>query len=364
MENTSLKQYNNHNVRVKFGRASEVQLRNCLNGFLQLLSKRFPEKNYGKCQIDINVVYTMDRETGQLKSSGSGFLWVENPEVYYIMCGFNPDGTDRYVSKRISPLQNDTSLKFLDMSFLEILDYDMSSGPDIRERLPPIEYIPSYTRSPEDAEEAYQYALSEYIRECKSQGIEPTPDHERLRHDARLGYIRASRAETHSIVDDRQVTYKLRGVVAGWVTKEELERRFEKFNSSSSHDGKDKSKVKVDLNPDPRKDEGHIEKREVIITYNHRFDGCFALQMHRRSYFTNPTTKQQEMFIFDFYKNFKQEAPIDSRGPREGYDKKKKSNFGNNSFLNRNMDTGFANRSEASTSTGSTDGFQVARRRR
>jgi hypothetical protein len=367
MENTSLKQYNNHNVRIKFGRASEEQLRNCLNGFLQLLSKKFPEKNYNKCQIDMNMVYTMDRETGQLKSTGSGFLWVENPEVYYIMCGFNPDGTDRYESVRSSPLQGDTSSRFLDMSFLEILDYDMSSGPEIRVQLPPIAEIPCYKRSEEDKEEAYQYALSAYIRECNGQGIEPTPDHESLRHDASYGYIRTSRAETHSIQDDRQVTNKLRGVVAGWVTKAELERRFEKFNSTSNHDGNDKLKVKVEFNPEPRKDEGHIEKREVIITYNRRFDGCFALQMHRRSYFMNPKTKKQEMFIFDFYKNFKQEVITDSRehrGSHEGYDRKKKTNFGNNSFLNRNMDNGFANRSQASTPTTSNDGFQTARRAR
>ena len=368
MENTSLKQYNNHNVHIKFGRASEEQVRTRLNGFLTLLSKKFPEKNYNKCQIDMNIVYTMDRETGQLKSTGSGFLWVENPEVYYIMCGFNPDGTDRYESVRNSPLQGDTSLNFLEMSFLEILDYDMSSGPEIRRQLPPIQEIPCYERSVEDAEEAYQYALSVYIQKCKAQGIEPTPDHESLRRDAKYGYIRTYRAETHSIQDDRQVTYKLRGVVAGWVTKAELERRFEKFNSSSSHDGKDKSKVKVELNPEPRKDEGHIEKREVIITYNpaHKFDGCFALQMHRRSYFTNPTTKKQEMFIFDFYKNFKQGVPTDSRehrGSREGYDKKK-TNFGNNNSLeNRNRDNGFMNRAQTST-TPSSDGFQSARRGR
>ena len=368
MENTSLKQYNNHNVHIKFGRASEEQVRNRLNGFLTLLSKKFPEKNYNKCQIDMNIVYTMDRETGQLKSTGSGFLWVENPEVYYIMCGFNPDGTDRYESVRNSPLQGDTSLNFLEMSFLEILDYDMSSGPEIRRQLPPIQEIPCYERSVEDAEEAYQYALSVYIQKCKAQGIEPTPDHESLRRDAKYGYIRTYRAETHSIQDDRQVTYKLRGVVAGWVTKAELERRFEKFNSSSSHDGKDKSKVKVELNPEPRKDEGHIEKREVIITYNpaNKFDGCFALQMHRRSYFTNPTTKKQEMFIFDFYKNFKQGVPTDSRehrGSREGYDKKK-TNFGNNNSLeNRNRDNGFMNRAQTST-TPSSDGFQSARRGR
>lgn len=348
MEN--IKTYNNHNVRIKFGRASEEQLRNCLNGFLKLLSKKFPGKNYDKCQIDMNVVYTTDRVTGQVKSTGSAFLWVENPEVYYIMCGFNPDGTDRYESVRNSPLQNDTSLKFLEMSFLEILDYDKSTGPEaeIRRELPPIQEIPCFMRKDEDAEEAYQYALREYIRECENQGIEPTPDHEHLRADAKIGHINASRAVTHILQDDKQVQNILRGVVADWVTDDELRRKFGKFDSTG--------RMKVFTG----KKFTETEKKEVIIEYCQKTDGSFALQMNRRTYFTNPKTKETETFIFDFFKNFNKNVSATDRFREDKKTEKPKDK----SFLNRNTDTGFATRSQASTPVSSNDGFQVAARRR
>lgn len=325
METGKIKTYNTHNVRIKFGRASEQQLRRCLNGFLNLLSKKFPEKNYHKCQIDINIVYENDRETNQPKSRGTGFLWVENPEVYYIMCGFNPDGTDRYLSSKNSPLQKDKSLKFLEMSFLEILDYDKSEGDEIKTKLPSIVEIPSFRRTPEDAEEAYQYALQEYIRECEANGTTPNPDHEKLRSDALIGHIQVARAESAILKDPRQVPNILRGEVADWVKEDDIKEKFIKFNSRGT--------MKITSKPTKN------GNKEFKITYDNASDGSFAFQMNRRSYFLNPETNKMECFTFDFFKNFNSQIPI-GNGP----EKSKNGFVKNNSFLNRNNDNGFLNR--------------------
>lgn len=78
---------------VSSGLSNEEQIRLIIDGFLSKISKL--NKNYNNCEYDINVIYSWKTK----QPIGLTYIRVEMEEVYNILCGYNPDGSERIIEK-------------------------------------------------------------------------------------------------------------------------------------------------------------------------------------------------------------------------------------------------------------------------
>ena len=79
---------NNHTLLVKSGLATDEQLEECLKNFLLKVSRILNREI--KCQYQSNLIIGRNG-----RYYGFGYLWLSNPEIYNILLGRNPDGTER-----------------------------------------------------------------------------------------------------------------------------------------------------------------------------------------------------------------------------------------------------------------------------
>ena len=88
-----MRDFNPHFLHVLSGIAENSQLATCLEKAIKDVSKKL--RREVMCEFKTNLIHIPDRETGQIKPVGYGYLWVSNPEVYYMLTGLNPDGSAR-----------------------------------------------------------------------------------------------------------------------------------------------------------------------------------------------------------------------------------------------------------------------------
>ena len=87
--------YNTNTLNLKVYNLTEEQVKTAISVAL----KEIHEKHDIKSSFHLNYVRRCDRETKRLVSTGISFVFFTNPEVYHILLGRNPDGTDRVETK-------------------------------------------------------------------------------------------------------------------------------------------------------------------------------------------------------------------------------------------------------------------------
>jgi hypothetical protein len=143
---SSARHMNNHNVYVVAGEATEQQLIDSTKIFKTQLCEMFPEKNYDKCEIIVNLVTDKDGN-----SFRHAYVWVSDIEVYYIMTGHNTDGTERFIIKDDEETKEEPEeINFDDMDWSDMMSEEIKkeSKVKIKEELPPILSLPGYEYTP------------------------------------------------------------------------------------------------------------------------------------------------------------------------------------------------------------------------
>jgi hypothetical protein len=337
--------YNNeHNVHVETGLATEEQLCKSVNAFKQELARKFPGKAYDKCEILVNLIVIRG------VSCRYAYIWVENPEVYYILCGMNPDGTERI--EEINPKENKNPLNLnIDLDLNEMMEeLESVEQPKQQKILEPILSLFGYEYTPEQAEIAHK----ELILEEEKNAIAEEREVRKVEKPV-YGFFRCTRSRTTSL-DTNQLSNKLRGIVPVWVTESMIRKKFERFATS-----KELIHFKISFTPEIAKNPGF---KAVIVDFgiSSKGSGTFALQMTRKTHFLNPATNTSTECVFDYFRDFGMEAVrkgIDNK-PKPYNTKPNQNSSTRTNFMNRVTDTGFSNRAVGETS--SSDGFQTVRR--
>jgi hypothetical protein len=314
--------HNLHNVYVKTGIATKEQLANSVNIFKKKLCDMFPDKSYDKCEILINLVIAKNQ------SAKYGYLWIENPEVYFIICGFNPDGSQR-VEEYIEVIEKEDELEDLDdLDLNDVISKKQKNTVKILKPLPPILELSSYEYTEEQAEIVHKEMIDEENRIAVSEGRTPN---EILK--PKLGFFECSRADATSI--PKGMSYNtLWGKVPHWVNDDMIRSVFYRYNE-------DTKQFKITMG-NPCKEGNPPNFKEVTICYGNTKRGVatFALQMTRKNKFINPSSKEEVECIFNYLKlhNDKDSATASSY-----VEHRYKKNTG---FLTRVNENNFMNRSK------------------
>jgi hypothetical protein len=319
------KYLNEHNIYVRSGMATLNQLKACVSKFKEELTKSSsPElRKLAKCEIESNIVTNMKGETQHF-----GYLWVELPEVYWILCGYNPDGTERVRVVEDTKPNTHIDLDNIDFSAIDLNTITSMTAKEpakIVENLPPLIPFPGYEYTEEQRLSTYNYLKEEEDRRAISEGREPNNI-----EMPKYGYFELDRSSTVSLEKDKNPSI-LRGEVPKCVTFTMLKNSFAKFAMSFTntdkakfeeiHSGKDRgpsSKVEVyncgahfriKIFPTHIRDRPNYKVVTIEYPLSGYATGIFAIQMRRKTVFTNPNPAPGESkevtCIFDFFRERK-----------------------------------------------------------
>lgn len=327
--------FNNvHNVHVKTNLASKEQLDNSIKIFMKQLCSMFPNKKYEKCEILTNLVISRG------ESVGYGYIWVENPEIYFILCGFNPDGTERfeeYTENTVKePEEDDLDLDFSSMDISNIIKEKQLKEPiKIMKPLGPLLTLPGYEYTEVQAEKAHKSLLEEEEILASKESRAPR-DIEKPKY----GYFECKRSETTSIEENMSYNI-LWGKIPNWVSEKMLIEKFNRFSEPSY--SKDPKQFSINFGNQCKDVQNY---KEVTIKYSIAPKGIatFALQMTRKTTFINPSNENKAECVFNYYIPKDKRIPSShnsTSSPDSGKGPHKKTFFKNtktsdNVFLNRN----------------------------
>lgn len=299
---SSARHMNNHNVYVVAGEATEQQLIDSTKIFKKQLCEMFPEKGYDKCEIIVNLVTDKDGN-----SFRHAYVWVSDIEVYYIMTGHNPDGTERFIIKDDEETKEEPEeINFDDMDWSDMMSEEIKkeSKVKIKEELPPILSLPGYEYTPAQYERVKETLRSEAVSNNKPFDESSVP---------KFGYFAASRARAGNVSSEYNSSV-LRSIVPSWVTKEMIKSVFDRYSSDKVTNKEGQLIPKVSSSKFIKKDYNTGKTTEdktqyvVLVEFNHN-DAIFALQMTRKVKFINPVNKEEKITIWNFLKKFDGEKP-------------------------------------------------------
>lgn len=248
---------NLHSLNVFTDLANRQQVdesfRKAINEASRILKRDIP------CHYRVNLVTKRDGTT-----CGFAFVWVTNPEVYHILTGKNPDGTERF-EKRPDPDWKPPEKKVEDPLKMPAcwadLDMEDPEPPTIKVQLPPIVTLPPF----EYNKEQFEIAKNKKIEEEKDNKDfdKDTFEFEKIgTFEAKASFVLPSRLEeTYS-------SNVLRAEVrADWITQKIIEDYFRPYGWN-----------RVSMSK-PRD-----QKRAVYVTFNDdSTDAMFALQMTKKT---------------------------------------------------------------------------------
>lgn len=205
ISNKNNKHYDDHTLYIESGEAKEDQIAECLKVAIIQADRVLGRKT--NCKFQINLIM----KDGQYV--GHGYIRISSKEVYYMMLGFNPDGTPRTIEipdpDWISPSLKDSStdLNIDDFVFNEgtltkkkswfelTMEEDSKIQPTIKKYLPPLVIIPGYVYDEEQINENYLQEENEDENRTKSEDTHiPTVGHFTLSrafaYDPPQGYLK------------------------------------------------------------------------------------------------------------------------------------------------------------------------------
>jgi len=284
--------HNLHNVYVKTGLATKEQLDISVQNFKNELNRMFPGKNYDKCEILINLV------TIRNQSMKYAYLWVENPEVYYIICGFNPDGSERieeFIETQDSKTDEEDDLDLdLSLDLNDIIKQKQDKEPiKIVKQLGPILTLPPYEYTQEQINIIYDELTNEETKLASTEGRSPNPVEK-----PKYGFFECSRSDTTSIEEGMSFNI-LWGKVPNWVNENMVASIFGRYAENM-----DPKNLKIKFG-NPCKDPYLVNHKEITIDFcNSKVRGLatFALQMTRKTRFVKPDTKEEVECIFNYFR--------------------------------------------------------------
>jgi len=249
---------------------------------------KFHEKKTGKkypCEVFSNLIY--DREGVPY---GFGYLYLSNPQIYHMLLGRNPDGSERteIIEKDLGYIawKEDKDIPWFDWA-------DASEEIEIRQ-LPPILTLPSFYYRPEQKEQLKK--LVENLKASDKKQLNPEQfDMKKCTFKLDAGLVKP--------VNEKYSPYTLCArKVPNWLTEKDIYKRFRPFVSNKKEIGHGKLYPIVSINR---------KNQLVFVEFDpNTRDAQFALLMTTKIHFvyrsnTHKPINQTLIFTHAFKSNKK-----------------------------------------------------------
>ncbi len=298
--------------------------------YLKSENKELPPKKLFPCDIKINLIVNKYGEY-----FGFGYIWLSNPEVYHMLLGKNPDGSDRikeYLDPNWIPpfpapkmTEEERSHMFKTMSWFEItIEEEKYIHPTITEYLNPLTTIPGYRYN----DEQYNHLREMAVREGTEPNDVPT-----------MGYFEVSRAYTRTVDDGKMSNVLCARQVPSWVPPQDFKEHFtycaddsrvkikRKISGSDNHVYDTYPFVDLIDSKDPR-------YKTAFVTFDPETrDAAFSLLMNRKVTMYPDDPEKKHVLIFDHA--FENSQPKNNRVNHNNRDMKPVNNNNNNNNNNR-----------------------------
>ena len=244
-----------------------------------------PRKKSLKCRITPNVI--VDKNGNYF---GFGYIHVSKKEVYWMLLGKNPDGTERvreYPDPNWTPPEpkpdltdDEQSEKYSFMKWHEIAEEEEQYiQPTIKEQLEPLIKVPGY----EYDDIQYEHLQNMAIKEGKDPSLVP-----------QTGYFEFSRAYSHDVEANKVSNVLCSRQVPDWIPLRAFENVFQPFIRIEGGSNEEKE---MSINMIESKD----GSRTVFVSFNPSTrKAMFVLLMTRKVTIKHPTNPELEcVLIFD-----------------------------------------------------------------
>ena len=224
IDETAIKYYNPHILHVKSGVAYNWQLMGSLKEALKEAEIKLGRKI--ECSYKVNIIVGRNG-----KMYGLGYIWVTNEEVYNMLIGKNPDGTDRI--EYIEDPNWVAPEKSLDEALDEIGHLCSGSWADyceaedkiiaryepkiLKKYLPPLIELPGYEYDEEQTEHIKNLSLEQ-------RDSEPIP---------KKGYFHISPAFVQDIDEKYCQNVLCARNIPQWITEKDLKTSFAPYATNS-----------------------------------------------------------------------------------------------------------------------------------
>jgi len=270
MDSETVRWKNDHNIYVNTGLATQEQLQASTEVFKKELCNLYPKQGYEKCEMIVNLVTDMKGNSYKF-----AYLWVSDPRVYFILAGFNTDGSERFKDN-----EEKKEEEFFDLDNLNLEDAFTEvtakiKKPVIREPLPPVLTLPGYEYTAEQKAKAEDDLKKEAVSRGKNPDEVVVPN---------FGYFESSRAWAGT-PKKNEISSTLCSYVPVWVTEDTLKKIFYRYSSDKSGVYPKISFRQIKKKPGfESRFENSVEKKLAVVEFSPSYsrDGIFALQMTRK----------------------------------------------------------------------------------
>ena len=267
-----------HTIYCDSGIATQKQISDSFEKAIEDAEKILKKKT--NCRFKINLLVTKEGEY-----FGYGYIWVSSTEIYWMLLGRNPDGTERVEEYPDPdwkpPIKDKSKINITDKTWSDIAEEEDSYvQPMIKKVLPPLITIPGYNYD----DEQYEH--------LSSQTDEEVP---------KIGHFEISRAYA---IDAPSGTMKHRLCarnVPDWIPNEAFKSIFSFYPSGRKSDKKDRKDNKDKKNRKNKKEYplvnfANTKKGKIVfITFDPSTkDALFTLLMTRKLPIVNPNNNKQK----------------------------------------------------------------------
>ena len=283
---------NDHCAYVVTGVATQEQIRNSINMAVVEYNKRVdPSEQIPRSPFMINIVKGRPRNDskGPEISYGYAYVWFMNKKMARLICGLNPDGTERVEEiddPNWSP-QKETTTTTSDRWADWCDEEDQTVCPKIRNHLPTLMPVPPYKYTEEQMQR---------VKEI----IEKSPGESSMNPEE--GFLEFSMACAKPIPPNYVPNVIHSRNLPSWVTEEQLKQMFQPFVSNKNskytvvgHDGKKirESYPKVTIEMSTK------GSRIGYVEFEPRsFDANFALLMMTKTTLTKSVGGESVQVVF------------------------------------------------------------------
>ena len=279
------KYFDNSILYIDSGVANSFQISSCLK-----IAIAQAEKILGRptnCRFKINLLVNKEGEY-----FGYGYIWISSPEIYWMLLGKNPDGSERieeYPDPDWKPpvrekKENLSGKKWTDL----IEEEDAYVQPMIKKVLPPLVTFPGYLYEPDQIAHLKELKMSEMqdkLQQDKSIGDKSTGD--KSTEIPPMGYFEISRGYA---IDAPPGTLRHRLCarnVPNWIPAEVFKTIFSFYLSDRN------GKYPIVNFVDSKKG-----GRNVFITFDPtKKDAIFTLLMTKKTVMINPKNPKQTVTL-------------------------------------------------------------------
>jgi len=275
MSTIGQKNYDTHTLYVNSGVAKENQLLNVLENFVSEANILLGYNT--NCKVSVNLIVS---KLGEY--FGFGYIFVSSEEIYWMLLGKNPDGSERveeYPDPNWTPPKQKIENKDIENKnwYDIVIEEDALIQPMIKKELPPLIELSGYEYDEE------QFKHLKEISSNEGKGTESIPKN---------GYFEISRAYAKDVERKKMYNVLCTRSVPEWIPLMVFKRIFDEYSISKNEkypiikiiNGKKSSKGKI-----------------VFATFDPKTkNALFALLMTRKVRIKHPNNpKLKATLIFD-----------------------------------------------------------------